>query len=835
MQYALNATALEVMQQYSTVAHPKPQDVVSERVQPQPTYRCEDGGIVVYDSRSRFSDEPPMSPFIPAPRNPALYDRHDFDLASDFDRQQFFSLPLYPCFKPHLCESVLTLPDNCLRFDAHFESGNLSKAVQITPTEYHLWLEFDINTQGHTQWYYFAVRNKSSCTVTFAIQNLVKYDSLYLNGMQPLVYSKNKEGSEGVRWHRAGTRISYVKNQTLQPDHKTSYYTLSFDYTFPYPCDTVYFAHCFPYTHTDLMRDLAHYQEDSRTKTYFRVDTLCETLAKNPCPVVTITSDIDSYPPWEHEYAKMMKSAAGRRMMRIKESRDDEDSCVIRRKKRAVVLTARVHPGESNGSFMLKGALEFLLGHSKEAKILRKEYVFKLIPMLNPDGVVYGNYRCSLLGADLNRRWLCPNRILHPTIYHAKRLIQMIAEEREVVLFCDMHGHSMRKNVFVYGCSVKNDKKQTAMVKLIPLLLHQRNKIFSFSDSHFRMEKTKEATARIVAFREINVLNSYTLEASFCGPSHSAALENRLPVPGESSGNTQMTQTHLLSLGKDLCKTLLIFLNPRIFRRKLNELTAMLTKEMGPPGFLTREKHMKSTDTKSTEDLEPAEESFSMNCAMEEIAKQETLMEELGTFEGEEEAKSCVSDDALSDHEEIMHTENTVFPTILQQQTESVSPKRPVRVRRRDVRKSLDNSVETERSTANSRQSRVEEPHSAGQPPQPVRISSILRYYREAETKSRKKRPFSPVKLNQSAFPDIHFFDTWKKRGMEGTHPEPPKSQSPDRPKPTRRGRVKQEKHTVQTQESGGVFESLRFDMPSTSRRALGLISHSIDFRNKFR
>ena len=38
--------------------------------------------------------------------------------------------------------------------------------------------------------------------------------------------------------------------------------------------------------------------------------------------------------------------------------------------------------------------------------ILRDHFVFKIVPMLNPDGVVNGNYRCSLSGQDLNRQWL---------------------------------------------------------------------------------------------------------------------------------------------------------------------------------------------------------------------------------------------------------------------------------------------------------------------------------------------------------------------------------------------------------------------------------------------
>jgi murein tripeptide amidase MpaA len=53
---------------------------------------------------------------------------------------------------------------------------------------------------------------------------------------------------------------------------------------------------------------------------------------------------------------------------------------------------------------MMKGAIDFLLSNTREARFLRRKFVFRIVPMLNPDGVRYGNYRTSLLGADLNRR-----------------------------------------------------------------------------------------------------------------------------------------------------------------------------------------------------------------------------------------------------------------------------------------------------------------------------------------------------------------------------------------------------------------------------------------------
>ncbi len=69
------------------------------------------------------------------------------------------------------------------------------------------------------------------------------------------------------------------------------------------------------------------------------------------------------------------------------------------------MLTSRVHPGEPQASYMMEGSLKFLLSKTELAEELLKNFVFKIVPMLNPDGVIHGNYRCSLLGVDLNRKW----------------------------------------------------------------------------------------------------------------------------------------------------------------------------------------------------------------------------------------------------------------------------------------------------------------------------------------------------------------------------------------------------------------------------------------------
>jgi murein tripeptide amidase MpaA len=56
--------------------------------------------------------------------------------------------------------------------------------------------------------------------------------------------------------------------------------------------------------------------------------------------------------------------------------------------------------------------------------LLRRNVMLKILPMLNPDGVILGNYRCSVTGVDLNRQWAEPHETNHPTVFHLKRLMR---------------------------------------------------------------------------------------------------------------------------------------------------------------------------------------------------------------------------------------------------------------------------------------------------------------------------------------------------------------------------------------------------------------------------
>ena len=84
-------------------------------------------------------------------------------------------------------------------------------------------------------------------------------------------------------------------------------------------------------------------------------------------------------------------------------SKNEKNKVPVHKYKKYVIVCARVHPGESNASFIMEGFLKFITSSNPQAVELRRKIVFKVVPMTNPDGVLAGNYRTSIAGNDLNR------------------------------------------------------------------------------------------------------------------------------------------------------------------------------------------------------------------------------------------------------------------------------------------------------------------------------------------------------------------------------------------------------------------------------------------------
>ncbi|XP_047676108.1 cytosolic carboxypeptidase 2 isoform X1 [Tachysurus fulvidraco] len=424
-----------------------------------------------------------------------------------------------------------------LCFESRFESGNLQKAVKIGHYDYELTLRNDMYTTKHTQWFYFRVKNmKAGVTYRFTIINLMKSSSLYEAGMRPLLYSELGACRKGEGWYRTGNNIRYYRNESEKESHPL--YSLTWTLEFPYENDTCYLAHCYPYTYSDLQHYLQGVASDPARAMYCKVRVLCRSLAGNSVYVLTITAPCGT---WEE-----------------------------RRNRQAVVVTARVHPGETNSSWMMQGFLEFLLGKSPDAHLLRETFVFKIVPMLNPDGVVVGNYRCSLTGRDMNRNYRTLLKESFPCVWYTRNMVKRLLAEREVVLYCDLHGHSRKNNVFMYGCTDRKDTSLHLQERVFPLMMSKNaNDKFSFRSCKFKMQKGKEGTGRIVMWR-LGIRNSYTMESTFGG----STLGGRR--------GTHFSVGDLKSMGYHLCDTLLDFCDPDQAKTEncLKELGVMLKQEI---------------------------------------------------------------------------------------------------------------------------------------------------------------------------------------------------------------------------------------------------------------
>ena len=223
-------------------------------------------------------------------------------------------------------------------------------------------------------------------------------------------------------------------------------------------------------------------------------------------------------------------------------------------------VTARVHPGETPGSYMLDGFLEALLSDTELGKLLRKHFVFKVIPILNPDGVHRGHYRLDSRGFNLNRCYVYPSADEFPIIYATKAYIDYMHSEHLLGFYLDLHAQPSRPSSFLFGNSqaAEDQAESQLFAKVVSLLtpLFTYNYCdFSERSMHARDPKdhqSKEGCGRVAVHKSTGLRHCYTIECCYEAGRNLASksippLRKSLPTPPFSDIPAYLTIGHTLA------------------------------------------------------------------------------------------------------------------------------------------------------------------------------------------------------------------------------------------------------------------------------------------------
>uniref|UniRef100_A0A287CV47 Cytosolic carboxypeptidase-like protein 5 n=1 Tax=Ictidomys tridecemlineatus TaxID=43179 RepID=A0A287CV47_ICTTR len=350
-----------------------------------------------------------------------------------------------------------------LLFSSRFDSGNLAHVEKVesvssdgegvgvgggasAPTvsiasspdyEFNVWTRPDCAEtefeNGNRSWFYFSVRGGTpGKLIKINIMNMNKQSKLYSQGMAPFVRTLPYR----PRWERIRDRPTFevtfltllsptelvVLMESIRGREGKTQFVLSFVHRFVEGRGaTTFFAFCYPFSYSDcqdLLNQLDqrflenHPTHNSPLDTiYYHRELLCYSLDGLRVDLLTITSCHGLREDREPRLELLFPDTSTPRPFRFTG-------------KRIFFLSSRVHPGETPSSFVFNGFLDFILRpDDPRAQTLRRLFVFKLIPMLNPDGVVRGHYRTDSRGVNLNRQYLKPDAVLHPAIFGAKAVL----------------------------------------------------------------------------------------------------------------------------------------------------------------------------------------------------------------------------------------------------------------------------------------------------------------------------------------------------------------------------------------------------------------------------
>ena len=284
---------------------------------------------------------------------------------------------------------MLTLLFAAITISTSFEGGNIGKVETLAPAHLRCAVKGQAdqnNRNRQASWYYFQLGNLPKREVTIDFVDLAgEYN--FKAGTHPVTKNTRPVYSYDQRtW-------THFEDHNVEWDEKELRLTLRFT---PGQ-EKMWIAHIAPYTAADLAR--------IPSSPFLRREVIGKTVKKRDMPLFTVT-----------------------------------DPSVPLDSKKVVWVMARQHAWETGTSWVIDGALRFLLSAAPEADAIRRSTVFKIFPMADPDGVATGAVRFNANGYDLNRNWDAIDAQLMPEIAAQRKvMLDWLDSGKRIDLFLALH------------------------------------------------------------------------------------------------------------------------------------------------------------------------------------------------------------------------------------------------------------------------------------------------------------------------------------------------------------------------------------------------------------
>ncbi|OMJ72415.1 hypothetical protein SteCoe_29148 [Stentor coeruleus] len=368
-----------------------------------------------------------------------------------------------------------SLSKDYINFDGKFENGNLDRVIAISSKEYDLYIRSDTNAPNKFSWFSFIVTNcAGKGTVRFNVLNMTDSPLLYQKGMRPYVSENDEEWQANVK------NIEYGPsklNGMLRAKNKKTHSMLSFEYDFGPQAVKVHFARSIPYTYS---QQLEFIETQIKSSPYFKSKELCKSIGGLSVPVITITNFQTS-----------------------------------KARKKYILVTSRLNPGETTSSYIVEGLIKFLLSDNPDSCKSRDCFIYKIIPMVNPEGVVIGNSRSTITGLSIQQKLSEMSDLFESVPKYIKKLAYKIQSRLGIYIYLEFGGTFTNLGSFIHNPHSVKDPQKHFLTKVIAEIINK------YSPLSKLIPKDVEQGLRVFPLRnmmeKVLRLESYVCETSVYG------------------------------------------------------------------------------------------------------------------------------------------------------------------------------------------------------------------------------------------------------------------------------------------------------------------------------